>query len=249
MSWKENHFGDMSVVDYATVLTRLAKQYPNPGALEFQNPYRTLVAVVLSARTRDEQVLKMLPTFFYAFPTPRALAQATEEEIYAKLGGIGMNKQKAAHLSRLAQRVMETFSGEIPRTLEELVTLAGVGRKTASVVLSSEFGVPAIAVDTHVHRITNRLGWVHTKTPAQTESQLLACVPKQKHRLVNRVFVPFGRAICVPGKPRCYACPIKDQCQYKEKNVQAPRNAEALLAKACARQEEIESLRLSIVNL
>ncbi|KKW32619.1 MAG: Endonuclease III [Candidatus Uhrbacteria bacterium GW2011_GWA2_53_10] len=151
----------------------MSKISPNPGAMEIGDPYRTTVAVILSARTRDEQVLKLLPGFLKAFPNVGMLARASVKEIEAKMNTIGMYHQKAKHIQWMAEDVVKKFGGEIPRTMEELVSLAGVGRKTASVVLAACFGEATIAVDTHVHRVTNRLGWVHTKTPAKTEEALL----------------------------------------------------------------------------
>ena len=154
-------------------VSSMSKISPNPGAMEIGDPYRTTVAVILSARTRDEQVLKLLPGFLKAFPNVGMLARASVKEIEAKMNTIGMYHQKAKHIQWMAEDVVKKFGGEIPRTMEELVSLAGVGRKTASVVLAACFGEATIAVDTHVHRVTNRLGWVHTKTPAKTEEALL----------------------------------------------------------------------------
>src|SRR3989339_517661 len=142
------------------VLSLLQKRFPGKGAMEIGTPYQNLVAVMLSARTRDEQVLKLLPDFFKRFPTVEVLAQAKLEEIVFKINTIGMYRHKATFLKTMAQDVLQRFSGEIPCAMEELTSLAGVGRKTASVVLVVSFGKKAIAVDTHVHRVTNRLGWV-----------------------------------------------------------------------------------------
>lgn len=139
------------------VLKTLKKRWPNPGAMEIGNPYQNLVGVMLSARTRDEQVLKFVPGFFKAFPTVEKLAGATTKHIESRINTIGMFRQKAKNLKKMAQQVVEKFGGMIPSTMDELVSLAGVGRKTASVVLVASFNTPAIAVDTHVHRVTNRL--------------------------------------------------------------------------------------------
>ncbi len=228
------------------VLTTLKKQFPNPGAMELGDPYRTIVGVVLSARTRDEQVLKLLPEFFRAFPFFAKLAQASVRDVDAKIATIGLHKQKAKNLVGLAQSIEQNFEGMVPGTMEKLLSLPGVGRKTASVVLASCFGQPAIAVDTHVHRVTNRLGWVKTKTPEKTEAALLKIVPMKLMRLVNQVFVKFGRYICIPGRPRCWMCPIQKQCAFKNKNLVAPKNAVVIRVDMVRREDSLEQLRQSV---
>ena len=230
------------------VLKALKKRFSNPGAMELGNPYQNLVGVMLSARTRDEQVLKLMPGFFAAFPTPVELSQATTVQIESKINTIGMYRQKAKNLKSMATDLVEKFEGDVPGTMEDLVSLAGVGRKTASVVLVASFGKQAIAVDTHVHRVTNRLGWVHAKTPEKTEQALLPLVKKSLHKTVNRVFVKFGRYICLPGKPRCWDCPIRAYCPVKEKNEIAPRNADAIREDIIHREAVLEKLREDAVS-
>ncbi|NQV89841.1 endonuclease III [Candidatus Uhrbacteria bacterium] len=225
-----------------SILQLLKKRWPNPGAMEIGNPYQNLVGVLLSARTRDEQVLKLMPGFFKAFPTPQKLAKATTKQIEQKINTIGMFRQKAKNLKSMAVDVVEKFDAEIPDTMEELVSLAGVGRKTASVVLVASFDTPAIAVDTHVHRVTNRLGWVKTKTPEKTEEALLKIVPDKMKKTVNQVFVKHGRYICI-SKPRCWACPVREQCAFKQKNLAIPKNAEEMLTDIKRRELELEQLR------
>lgn len=224
------------------VLSILKKRWPNPGAMEIGNPYQNLVAVMLSARTRDEQVLKLLPGFFRAFPTVEKLAGATMKQIEGKINTIGMYHQKAKNLKKMAIEIVERFGGKIPSTMDELVNLAGVGRKTASVVLVASFKTPSIAVDTHVHRVTNRLGWVKTKTPQKTEEVLLKMVPRSWMSTVNRVFVKHGRYICI-SKPRCWACPVRDVCAFKNKNLIAPKNAQEILGDVERREVRLEELR------
>lgn len=225
------------------ILTILKQRFTNPGAMELGTPFRTLVGVILSARTRDEQVLKLLPGLFEAFPTPREFASASVEEIEAKINTIGMYRQKAKHLKSMATDLVEKFEGEVPQTMEELVSLAGVGRKTASVVLVACFDTPAIAVDTHVHRVTNRLGWVQESTPQKTEAALLKIIPAEWMRLVNQVFVKFGRYICLPGKPRCWTCPIRDVCPVMSKNLQPPKDADKIISDIDRREAILEQLR------
>lgn len=236
----------MDLISVSATLKILKKRFPNPGAMELGTPYQTIMGVILSARTRDEQVLKLLPGFFKAFPNVEALASATESEIRSKINTIGMYKQKAKHMKQAAIRLRDVFQGEVPRTMEELVSLPGVGRKTASVVLASCFGIAAIAVDTHVHRVTNRLGWVKTTTPEKTEHALLALIPKKMQRVVNQVFVKHGRYICIPGKPRCFMCPVKDLCLYQKKNLVPPKNAKEIEEDVARREVLLESGRRSV---
>lgn len=228
------------------VLKALKFQWPNPGAMEIGNPYQNLVAVILSARTRDEQVLKLLPDFWLAFPHVEALAHASTKEIESHINRIGMFRQKAKNLKKMAQDVCERFHGKIPESMEELVSLAGVGRKTASVILVVSFNTSAIAVDTHVHRVTNRLGWVKTKTPAKTEETLLKLIPKRWHKVVNRVFVKHGRYICIRS-PRCWACPVRNFCAYSHKNLNLPKNAQFILDDIISRENNLEKLRKQAV--
>jgi len=214
--------------------------------MELGDPYRTLVAVMLSARTRDEQVLKLLPGFFDAFPDVQMLAQATPKQIELKINTIGMYRQKAKHVKGMAQAIVSKFRGAIPATMDELVSLPGVGRKTASVVLVACFGQAAIAVDTHVHRVTNRLGWIRTKTPEKTEQALLKIVPRDVQRTVNQVFVKFGRYICIPGKSRCWMCPVREFCDYQRKNLLEPTDAAAVKVDLIRREQELERLRKNV---
>jgi endonuclease-3 len=230
--------------DIAGTIRALKKRFPNPGAMEIGgDPWRVLVAVTLSARTRDEQVLKLLPGFFRAFPTVSALADAEVGRIESTIDTIGMYRQKARNLKKMAGMLVGNV---IPSTMEELVALPGVGRKTASVVLASCFGKSAIAVDTHVHRVTNRLGWVRTKTPEQTERALLGLVPAGVMRSVNRVFVKLGRYVCLPGRPRCWDCPVRDACAFPRKNLAEPRDADDVRADIARRERELEARRTSV---
>lgn len=226
-----------------SVLRRLKQIFPHPGAMELGTPYRTVVGVILSARTRDEQVLKLLPGFFHEFPDFVSLAAASTASIAARINSIGMWRQKARHVQGMARAVVHDHCGRLPRTMDELVALPGVGRKTASVVLATCFLTPAIAVDTHVHRVTNRLGWVRTKTPAQTEQMLLGQIPLAWQKTVNRVFVKFGRWICLSGRPRCWMCPFVSQCRYNAKQLVAPRNAVEIRAAITRQEAELQRLR------
>ncbi len=235
-----------SAAEIERVLKTLKTRWKNPGAMHLEDPYRTVVGVALSARTRDEQVLKLLPAFFDRFPSPKELAETSEAEIRQYIDTIGMYKQKARNLKKLGTQLVRDFGGKVPCTMEELVTLAGVGRKTASVLMTACFNSPAIAVDTHVHRVTNRLGWVKATTPPKTEEQLLKAVPKDLQPLVNQVFVKHGRYVCLPT-PRCWMCPVRDLCAYKKKNVTPPKDADAIMADIERREDALESSRRALL--
>lgn len=224
------------------ILQRLSLLYPDSGALYVGTPYHMIVMVALSARTRDEQILKLAPGFFEVFPTVGDLAVADVGSIMKAINTIGLYRQKAKNLKMMAQRIVEEFGGEVPKTMEELVTLPGVGRKTASVILVSAFGTPAIAVDTHVQRVVTRLGWVKTKSVEATEQVLLRLIPESMYEVVNRVFVPFGRTICI-AKPRCWACPLVNECPFAQKNVVVPKDSVTILDTIRAMRQGIRDLK------
>lgn len=224
-------------------LAILRERFSELGALDMGSDFQMLVAVVLSARTKDEQVLKALPGLFGAYPDVDACAKATPEEIGAHISRIGLYKSKAKYIVALAKKLRDEYGGKVPGTMGELVTLPGVGRKTASVLLTARFSTPAIAVDTHVFRITQRLGWVKGSSVGTLEKKLLRVVPSEIQHEVNMTMVPFGRAICVSGTPRCWACPVADLCAYTQKNLERPKDAEMILEKADKQRKEIERLK------
>lgn len=195
----------------------LAKRYTAKGMVDFGTPEDTLIATLLSARTRDEQVIKVYSGLRKAFPTLLDFAKATSEDIASHIATVGLYRTKARALQKLAKLLLERHEGQVPNTMEALVALPGVGRKTASCVLGYAFKLPAIAVDTHVFRIAKRLGWAQGNIPEHVEAELKAQVPKSLWREVNRVFVPFGRDICRPGVPQCWRCPLAAICDYTTK--------------------------------
>lgn len=207
----------MSVSFAPHVVALLSKRYRNKPMVDLGRAEDTLFATVLSARTRDEQVLKLYPSFRKRFPSLPSLADADVQEIAASISTIGMYRNKAKFLKALAQTLIERHKGRVPRTMEELIALPGVGRKTASCVLSFAFGLPAVAVDTHVFRITRRLGWTKGMTPEAVEKDIKKLVPEKHWSEVNRTFVPFGRDVCRPGKPQCWRCPVSELCAYRPK--------------------------------
>lgn len=202
-------------------MRELKRRYTAPAASSKENAWECLIFTVLSARTRDEQTEIVFQELMRRWPTPQALASARLKDVEQVLQRIGLYRNKAKNVVALAQRLTQEYSGKVPHTLEELVGLPGVGLKTASCVLVYAYGQPAIPVDTHVHRIANRLGWVKEKIPERTAHALERNLPKDFWLDVNRVMVQFGREVCIPGKPRCPACPVRQWCAYPHKTKSA----------------------------
>jgi endonuclease-3 len=203
--------------DYAAVLKKLTKRYTDPAMIDFGNAEDTLIATLLSARTTDAQVVKVYPGLRQTFPTLQSFAVASEADITKAISTIGLNRQKAKAIKALSRILLTTYGGKVPRTMEELIELPGVGRKTASCVLSYAYNIPAIAVDTHVFRITKRLGWAKGNNVLTVESELRKTVPEKLWNGINRAFVPFGREFCKAGKPICASCPVREHCAYPQK--------------------------------
>jgi endonuclease-3 len=206
--------------DALVVLDRLHMRYPEMStALDHEDAWQLLVATVLSAQTTDENVNKVLPVLFDRYPGPEDLAGADPEEVEAIVYSTGFYRQKAKSVIALAADLVERYGGEVPAELDELVTLRGVGRKTASVVLAEVWDIPAIAVDTHVARVTNRLGLTHSRDPAKIERELMALFPEGEWSGVSMRFIQFGREVCDARKPRCWECPLADRCPFTPKGV------------------------------
>lgn len=202
----------------AAVLHRLRRRYPEIGtALAYADPWQLLVATVLSAQTTDENVNRVTPTLFERWPTVEDLAAANPDEVERAVYSTGYYRQKAASIIALSQDLVDRFAGEVPGDLEELVGLRGVGRKTASVVLAEAFGVPAIAVDTHVSRVSRRLGLTGHRDPAKIEQDLRASYPQREWAGISMRFIQFGREVCGARRPRCWECPLADRCPYPDK--------------------------------
>jgi len=196
------------------VIRTLADTYHGHGSVELGDPYKVLVATVISARTREEQTTAVSNRVFARYPDAFALAGADEGELYDLLEGSQYREVKAPRLIAMAGILVEKYGGQVPDSVEALLELPGVGRKTANCVLIYAFNVPALCVDTHMHRITNRLGWVYTRTPDGTERALEKIIPRDLWTGVNRLFLQHGRAICTPGVPHCTICPIRQWCRY-----------------------------------
>ncbi len=178
-----------------------------------QDPFKILISTILSARTRDSNTEEATKTLFNKYSTPECIANADVEELEKLIYKAGFYKVKAARIKEVSRLIKEEFDSVVPDDFEDLISLPGVGAKTANCVLVYAFKTPAIPVDTHVHRIPNRLGWIKTKKPEETEKELKKIIPKDQWIRVNRVFVRFGQEICLPNRPKCNLCPISSTCK------------------------------------
>ena len=199
------------------ILAELERLYPNAvPALHFKNPWQLLVAVVLSAQCTDVKVNKVTPALFERWPDAPSMAQAEPEEIEPYIASCGLYHTKAKHLRETARAVAERFGGEVPADHDQLESLPGVGRKTANVVMSCAFGADAIAVDTHVFRVTNRLGLADAPDVLETEKQLMRNIPKNKWSRAHHWLIYHGRQVCHARKPECETCTLRKWCRAQE---------------------------------
>lgn len=183
--------------------------------LNYENAYQLLVAVILSAQCTDKRVNLTTPALFEAYPDPQSLAQATPEEVFAYIRSISYPNNKSKHLVGMAQKLVSDFGGVVPDDVDELQRLPGVGRKTANVIASVIFNQPALAVDTHVFRVANRIGLTHnSKTPLQTERELTRHIPAEKIPIAHHWLILHGRYVCQARKPHCAECGISHLCEY-----------------------------------
>lgn len=202
------------------ILRRLRNRYPEMStALEYASPWQLLVSTVLSAQTTDENVNRVVPSLFARYPTPSDLAMADPEEVESLVFSTGFYRQKTKSIIALSSDLVEFHDGEVPTDLDELVKLRGVGRKTASVVLAEVWDIPAIAVDTHVNRVANRLGLTDSSDPEVIERELKGLYLKNDWSGVSMRFIQFGRDVCDARKPRCWDCPLRDRCAFEPKAV------------------------------
>lgn len=198
----------------AFILSALAQRYPQPEThLYARDAWELTVATVLAAQCTDKRVNTVTPTLFARWPGPAALAEATQEELEAVIRSTGFYRNKAKNLLAAARRVVEVYGGEVPRTMEDLITLGGVARKTANVVLWGAYGInEGLAVDTHVGRIAYRLGLTRSKDPIRVEKDLMALFPRDSWGDVNHRMVWFGRDVCDARKPDCSCCELEPVC-------------------------------------
>ena len=194
---------------------------PEPTTeLAFQNPFELLVAVILSAQCTDKRVNLVVPALFKAFPTPEAMAASHFDELYPYIKSISYPNNKTKHLLGMAKMLVEDFDSKVPETVEDLQKLPGVGRKTANVISSVIYNQPAMAVDTHVFRVSKRLGLVtqNAKTPLEVEKQLVMHIPEEYIPKAHHWLILHGRYVCVARKPKCEQCELTHFCSYYRKN-------------------------------
>ena len=185
--------------------------------LDFLSPYQLICAVILSAQCTDKRVNMVTPALFERFPDPQTLAAATAAEVYELIKSVSYPNSKAAHLVCMAQRLISAYGGEVPSDIDELMTLPGVGRKTANVVASIVYDKPVIAVDTHVFRVSHRLGLSEGKTPEAVERDLEAHIPAQLRPVAHHWLILHGRYICTARTPRCEECALRQWCKSYSK--------------------------------
>ena len=178
-----------------------------------KDPFRILVSTVISLRTKDEVTLNSSNRLFKVADTPEKLMKLKIEEIEKLIYPAGFYRVKAKNLKKISETLVEKYSGRVPQEMDKLLALPGVGRKTANLVRNLGFGLDGICVDTHVHRISNRMGWVTTKTPEQTEMELMKILPQNYWIEINELLVKFGQNICTPLSPKCSKCPVKEYCK------------------------------------
>ncbi len=199
-----------------SIILKLKEHYPEAKTtLDFASPFQLLVATILSAQTTDMQVNKITATLFEKFEDAFAFACLTVEELELLLKSCGLYKNKARYIIATSKIITSKYKGNVPETLEELVALPGIGRKTANVILSSAFNLPAIAVDTHVFRVSHRLGLAEGKNPTETEQILQKKIPRSLWGLFSHLLIYHGRNYCVARKPRCTQCFLNTLCRRK----------------------------------
>ena len=198
---------------YEAIVRWFEQNAPNAQSeLDFQSPFQLICAVILSAQCTDKRVNIVTPALFERFPDPQALAAATPAEVYEVVKSVSYPNSKAAHLVGMAQRLISVYGGEVPSDIDELMTLPGVGRKTANVVASIVYDKPVIAVDTHVFRVSHRLGLSDGKTPEAVERDLEAHIPAQLRPVAHHWLILHGRYICTARTPRCGECALASWC-------------------------------------
>lgn len=200
---------------YKNVLGTLSEQYPMAQTeLYYENPFQLLIAVILSAQCTDKRVNLVTPALFEAFPDANTLSQQTPEAVLRYIKSISYPNSKAKNLVKMAKMLMEKHNGDVPDTFEDLIALPGAGRKTANVVLSVLYNQPAMAVDTHVFRVSNRIGLVKAKNVLKAEEQLVKYIPEEDIPKAHHWLILHGRYVCVARKPKCHQCPVTAYCRY-----------------------------------
>ena len=197
------------------ILEELKRLYPDAKCeLNYETPFQLLVATILSAQTTDKKVNEVTESLFRDYPDVDAFLTLSIDELEARIKQIGLYRSKAKNILIMCNQLKGKFNGEVPKTMEEITSLAGAGRKTANVVLSNAFGVPSIAVDTHVFRVSNRLGLADSDNVLEVEKQLQAELPKKEWSLTHHLLIFHGRRCCIARKPECERCVLNKLCKY-----------------------------------
>ncbi len=200
------------------ILEILKETYPDAKCeLNYKTPFQLLVATILSAQTTDKKVNEVTETLFRDYGDLDSFLTLTNEDLEKRIKQIGLYRNKAKNLVLMARQLKENFNGEVPKTMEEIMSLAGAGRKTANVVLSNAFNVPSIAVDTHVFRVSNRLGIANSDNVLEVEKQLQKELPKKEWSLTHHLLIFHGRRCCSSQRPKCFECPLNHLCKWKDK--------------------------------
>ena len=204
---------------YEAIIGHFKQAQPNPTTeLHFTNAFETLVAVILSAQCTDKRVNMVTPALFQAYPTPQAMAAATPDDLLRYISSVSYPNSKARHLQAMAAMLAGEFEGQVPSTMQELTRLPGVGRKTANVIMGVVFHKAAIAVDTHVFRVSNRLGLSRGKTPLEVEKTLTRHIAEEDRYNAHHWLLLHGRYVCTARNPKCNECIIADICNFTGKN-------------------------------
>lgn len=204
---------------YKAFVTYFSENHPEAKTeLDYENPYQLLVAVILSAQCTDKRVNMITPALFERFPDAETLAAASSDEVFTYIRSISYPNNKAKHLVGMAQMLTTTFGNVVPERVEDLIKLPGVGRKTANVIASVVYNAPAMAVDTHVFRVANRIGLTMGKTPLAVEKDLVRNLPEEMLSIAHHWLILHGRYICLARSPKCDICPITWLCKYYKNN-------------------------------
>ena len=200
------------------IIEILKETYPDAGCeLNYDTPFQLLVATILSAQTTDKKVNEITESLFQEYPDLDSFLTLSTEELENRIRKIGLYRNKAKNIYMMCRQLKENFNGEVPDTMEGITSLSGAGRKTANVVLSNAFDIPAIAVDTHVFRVSNRIGLAKSESVLEVEKQLQKEIPKKEWTLMHHLLIFHGRRCCIARNPKCTECPLNEVCKYENK--------------------------------
>lgn len=235
---------------YRHFVEYFSKNQPNAVTeLHYNSPYQLLVAVILSAQCTDKRINQITPALFERFPDPESLAASTAEEIFPYIRSVSYPNNKAKHLAGMGKMLVETFKGTIPADVDQLQRLPGVGRKTANVIASVIYDQPAIAVDTHVFRVSNRIGLTtNARTPLAVEKELLKYLPDEVLGVAHHWLILHGRYICVARTPKCGICPLTWFCRYYERTHTESALLKAEAAKVKKAKEAAKNKKLKVIS-